>query len=112
MYFESGRVHDGSAPHSIDPEGKYRFGYNLPRMIDVLDESEAKLGVTKPSRFVWGNPLDDEGELDKLTDAELEKLKSMCEATKFWVPIELGIITGFLNAVPVGSLALEDPAAA
>ncbi|MEM7626706.1 MAG: hypothetical protein AAF333_14015 [Planctomycetota bacterium] len=77
----------------MDPEAEYVFGRNLPRMLDLLDESARSLGVTEPSRFIWHNPMDDEGKLDQISEAEFEALERKHEATKFWVPLDEGIQT-------------------
>src|SRR5262245_30737282 len=93
LYFKSGRFHDGSAPSSVDPEGRFLFCRNFPKMVDILDESARTLGVTQPSQFIWDNPLYSEGELDKLSEAEIQELKRRYDAMAKWIPIGQGIET-------------------
>jgi len=93
LCFDSGKVHERSAPQAVDPEGRFVFGHNLPRMIDALDESARVLGVTEPSQFVWHNPLYDEGGLDKLSEKEFQELEEKCNAMAKWISIEQGIQT-------------------
>jgi len=93
LYFKSGKCEDRSAPRAVDPEGRFVFGRNLPKMIDILDESARELGIIEPSHFVWHNPLYDEGELDKLSEEEFQALERKCEAMAKWIPINQGIQT-------------------
>jgi len=93
IYFKSGRVRGSQAPCSVDPVGAFRFGHAFPRLIGQMDRSARELGVAEPSRFVWHDPIDDEGELDKVSAGEFEALRRKHEATKFWVPLDEGIRT-------------------
>ncbi len=93
LYFKSGRVCDKAAPHSVDPDGKFVFGRNFPRLVDLMDQSARELGVVEPSQFVWHNPLFDEGELDKISNEQLEAIKKKHEATMLWIPLAVGINT-------------------
>jgi len=93
LYFKSRRSHSNAAPGSVYPKGKFTFGQNFPRMIDLLDQSARELGVPEPSRFIWHDPLDDEGELDKLSSEEFEVIRRKHNGTMFWIPIEIGIKT-------------------
>jgi hypothetical protein len=93
LYFKSGTFHDGSAPSKVDPEGRFVFGRNLPKMLDHLDDSARDLGVAEVSQFVWQNPLYDEGGLDELSEEEFQQLQQKCDATAKWIPIERGLQT-------------------
>jgi len=62
-------------------------------MIDELDGTATKLSVSVPSGFVWHNPMDDEGELDKISSDEFAALELKHNATRFWIPLEAGINT-------------------
>ena len=93
LHFSSGMDHDGSAPRTVDPEGRFEFGRNFPKMIDALDESARGLGITEPSQFVWENPFYEEEGLDELSEEGFEELQQRCDAMAKWIPIQEGIKT-------------------
>jgi hypothetical protein len=93
LHFKSGRVHGQQAPRSVDPEGAFTFGRAFPHLIEQMDRSARELGVAEPSRFVWHDPMHDEGGLDKLSAEAFEALQRKHDATKFWVPLDEGIRT-------------------
>ncbi len=93
LYFKSGRVRHHDAPPSVDPDGRFNFGENFPRFVNLLDQTARQLHVTEPSQFIWSNPLSDEGELAALTNDQFNALKNKHDATMIWIPIEDGILT-------------------
>ena len=93
IFFKSGRCYGERAPRAADPAGRSTFGRNFPRLLDVMDRSARELGVKEPSRFIWHDPMMDEGELDKLSAEEFAALNKRHHATIFWVPLRTGIQT-------------------